>query len=218
MKHEVLININEASRILNVSENALRQWTDEGKIKAFITPGGHRRYSTTELKKFINSHQKTLRIKDLVIQIEETVELHREIARKNISSAARYNKLDHLSQEQLANSGRQMLTCIIRYITEPSKREEIVQLTRDTGRYMGKILVNASLSVTDSVEAFLIHREPVINAITHLLKKRGASSDRIVDAIPLVTYIMDEALLALIAEHQRSGTATSSKPQGDNTN
>lgn len=218
MKREVLININEASRILSVSENALRQWTDEGKIKAFITPGGHRRYSTTELKKFRNSHHKTLGIKDLAIEMEETVELHREIARKHISSASWYDILSLASREQLADSGRQLLHLIIRYITEPSKRDETVQLTRDVGRDIGKILANAALPLTSSVEAFLLHREPVMSAVTHLFKKREAFSGRIVDAIPLVTYIMDEALLALIEEHQRFQVSKPGKALGDTIN
>jgi hypothetical protein len=34
LEEEAFLNISEASRILGVSEAALRQWTDEGKIKA----------------------------------------------------------------------------------------------------------------------------------------------------------------------------------------
>lgn len=34
----------EASKFFNVSENALRQWANEGKIKYNTTKGGHRRY------------------------------------------------------------------------------------------------------------------------------------------------------------------------------
>ena len=80
MAQEPLLSISEASHLLGVSEAALRQWTDERKIKAFITPGGHRRYARAELKKFIGSHQKILGVKDLVIELEETAQQHGEIA------------------------------------------------------------------------------------------------------------------------------------------
>lgn len=60
MGQEAFLNIGEASRILGVSETALRQWTDEGKIKAFVTPGGHRRYSRYDLKKFVSAHPRML--------------------------------------------------------------------------------------------------------------------------------------------------------------
>ena len=67
MKQPDLISIGEASQILGVNEATLRQWTDEGKLKAFITPGGHRSYSRSDLKKLTGSHQKALSINDLVV-------------------------------------------------------------------------------------------------------------------------------------------------------
>ncbi|HEY49917.1 MAG TPA: helix-turn-helix domain-containing protein, partial [Dehalococcoidia bacterium] len=58
MDKETVVTISEASHILGVSEAALRQWTDEGRIRAFITPGGHRRYAMDDIRKFMSSHQK----------------------------------------------------------------------------------------------------------------------------------------------------------------
>jgi len=211
LEQEVFLNISEASRILGVSEAALRQWTDEGKIKAFITPGGHRRYSRANLNKFITTHPKMLGVKDLITEIEETVELHREIARKSLSSSSWYNKLSQESQDHFADMGRRLLSLIVKYISEPSKREETMYLARQVGHDMGEILAMHGLPLADSVEAFLIHREPVVNAATSLLKRRDAFTGRVVDAIPLAINVIDETLVSLVAAHQqyRSGTNSS---------
>ena len=211
MEQEVFLNISEASRILGVSEAALRQWTDEGKIKAFITPGGHRRYSRANLNKFITAHPKMLGVKDLITEIEETVELHREIARKSLSSSSWYNKLSQESQDHFADMGRRLLSLIVKYISEPSKREETMHLARQVGHDMGETLAMHGLPLADSVEAFLIHREPVVNAATSLLKRRDAFTGRVVDAIPLAINVIDETLVSLVAAHQqyRSGTNSS---------
>lgn len=203
MEQVTLVNINEASRILGVSESALRQWTDEGKIKAFITPGGHRRYSPTDLKKFMSTHPRMLGVKDLVSEIEETVELHREIARKSLSSAPWYNKLSQESQNHFADLGRRLLNLIVKYITEPSRRVETIGLARQVGQDMGETLAIHGLPLADSVEAFLIHREPVVNAATSLLKRRDAFTGRVVDAIPLAINVIDETLVSLVAAHQQ---------------
>ncbi|MDD5397821.1 MAG: helix-turn-helix domain-containing protein, partial [Dehalococcoidia bacterium] len=81
MKKTDLISISEASQILGVNEATLRQWTDEGKLSAFVTPGGHRRYSKSDLRKLTRSGQKVLGIRDLVNELEDTTPRHREIAR-----------------------------------------------------------------------------------------------------------------------------------------
>jgi excisionase family DNA binding protein len=201
---ESLVSISEASHILGVSEAALRQWTDEGKIKAFITPGGHRRYSKVELKKFMGAYPKMLGIKDLVIELEDTAQLHREIARKFFEATSWYHGLSEESKGHLAELGRRLLKLIIRYITEPSKHGETIELARDVGREHGATLAALGLTLTDSVEAFIAHRDPIMNAVTHLMRKREAFTGRVVEAIPLVAHVLDEALVALVASHQQN--------------
>ncbi len=217
MAQESLVSISEASHFLGVSEAALRQWTDEGKITAFITPGGHRRYSRAELKKFISSHQKVLGIKDLVIELEDTVPLLREIGRASLNTTSWYNKLSGESQAQLADLGRRLLRLIIRYITEPSKREEIIKLVSDVGQGFGETLAKLGFPLTDSVEAFILHRNPIMNATAHLMRKREAVTRRVVEAIPLVAYAMDEALVSLVAAHQQYQISFQGKSKGGTT-
>lgn len=212
MVQEPLLSISEASQLLGVSDGALRQWTDEGKIKVFITPGGHRRYARAELKKFMSSQPRMLGVKDLVTELEETARQHREIAQASLKNTTWYNKLNDESQTHLADLGRRMLNLIIKYITEPSRREETIRLVRDVGRDHGKTLARLELPLTDSVEAFLLHRDPFMNSATHLMRKREAFTGRIVEAIPMVVHVMDEALVALVAAHQqyRNGIQTDS--------
>lgn len=214
MVQEPLVSIGEASELLGVSEAALRQWTDEGRIKAFITPGGHRRYSKTELKKFMSSHAKMFGIKDLVVELEDTVHLHREIARTSLSTISWYSNLSEESQGHLAELGRRLLNLTIRYIAEPSKREENTKLIRDVGHNHGEILAKLGLPLTDSIAAFILHRDPIMNTATHLLRKREAVTGRVVEAIPLVTHVIDEALVALVAAHQQYQGSSQSENKG----
>jgi len=198
--------------MLGVSDASLRQWTDGGKIKAFVTPGGHRRYTRAELKKFMNSQPRMLGIKDLAIKLEETARQHREIARTSFNTTSWYSKLDVESQERLAHLGRELLEVTIRYITEPSRREEIIKLIRDVGHDHGETLAKLGLPLTDAIEAFILHRTPMMNAVTHLMRKREAYTKRVVEAIPLAAHVLDEALVALVAAYQQylSGIHTDS--------
>lgn len=198
------LSISEASRLLGVSETTLRQWTDEGKIKAFITPGGHRRFSRVELQQFMGSQKRVHTVKDLVTELEHAAPLHREIAHTLFSSTPWYNELDSESQQHLAAAGKRLLNLVIKYITEPPKREETFELVRGVGRDFGETLAKIGLSLTDSIEAFIQHRDPVVNAATRLLKGREALNERAIEAIPLVSHVMDEALVSLITAYENN--------------
>ncbi|MFH1003174.1 MAG: helix-turn-helix domain-containing protein [Chloroflexota bacterium] len=217
MEPEPLISISEASQMLGVSETALRQWTDEGKLKAFITPGGHRRYARAELKKFMGNQPKTFGIKDLVVELEDSARSLRETSRASLKTGSWYQQLSESSREQLAHLGRQLLDLIIKYVTERSHRGETIQQAHDVGNELGVTLARLGLPLTDSVEVFITHREPVMKAATQLLKKREAYTGRVAEAIPLVTQVMDEALVSLVAAHQRQWSGLHKEPAGDAT-
>jgi excisionase family DNA binding protein len=202
MSQEAQVGISEACEILKVSETALRQWTDEGKIKAFVTPGGHRRYLVSDLKEFMSSSHKAVGVKDLAAELEDTARPLREIGLKLFTGTPWSDRLTRESKQELSELGRRLLNLLIRYVTVPSEREISLIQVRDTGKNLGLALAGLRLSLTDAVEAFVMHRETILNVATGLMKKREAFSGRVVDAIPLVARIMDEALVSLVAAYQ----------------
>jgi len=209
-----LVSIGEASRILGVSEATLRLWTDEGKIRAFVTPGGHRRYSKADLRRFAGLQGKVHGVKDVVSGLEEAASLPRDIAQTSFPDTAWYGKLSPESCQNLARCGRRLLDLVIRYITEPSRRDETIRLSQDVGKDFGTELAGLGVPLTDALEAFLLHRTPFVDATTGLMKKREALSERAVEAIPMVTRVMDEALVSLVAAYQEL-RAFSEKTDGD---
>ncbi|MBN1376133.1 MAG: helix-turn-helix domain-containing protein [Dehalococcoidia bacterium] len=200
---EEIITISEASHILGVNEATLRQWTDEGKIKAFITPGGHRRYSTSELRKFTRSRSKKLGVKDLAVEIEDTSHIHREIARRFLASNPSCRQPDHEHQQQLAGLGRNLLGLLVKYICEPSTRDSTIVSAQVIGTGFGKTLADLGLPLTDSVKAFLAHRDPFMVAVTHLIAKKQLMQGNLREAIPLANRFIDEALVYMVNAHQQ---------------
>lgn len=197
-----ILSISQASRMLGVSEVTLRQWTDEGKIKAFVTPGGHRRYSEHELRLFMGKGRRVHGITDLVAKIKLAPEQELQIAQTHFAGTPWYSKLDPDSKARLGELGKRIHGLVITYITKQSKREETMQLARDIGREFGSCLIEIGLSLTDSLEAFLSHRAPLINAANDLIKKRETLNERALEALPLVTQITDEVLLSLVETYQ----------------
>jgi DNA-binding transcriptional MerR regulator len=189
--------------MLGVSEATLRQWTDEGKVKAFITPGGHRRYDKAELRSFVGKQHRIHGLKDLVSSIEGTPPQHRQVAHTYFSTAPWYHRLDDQTQKHMAESGRELLHLVIKYLTEPARRKETEERVRNIGSDFGNQAANLGLSLTETIETFMMHRNPVINAATDLMKRREALNERAVEAIPLLNHILDETLIAMVAAYQQ---------------
>ena len=151
----------------------------------------------------MSSHHKAIGIKDLAAELEGTAHLHREIGLRFFSDTSLYDRLTKESEENLAELGRLLLNSIVRYITMPSEQENTLKEVRRVGEDTGLMLAKLGLPLTDSVAAFIMHRDPILSVTTSLMKKREAFSGRVVDAIPLVAHVMDEALLSLVAAHQQ---------------
>jgi len=204
VKRTDVISIREASQILGVNEATLRQWTDEGKLSAFVTPGGHRRYFKSDLKKLTRSGQKVLGIKDLVSELEDTTPRHREIARGFFDRSPQAVKPCKEHQLRLAELGRRLLHLTARYISEPARREESLSAARDTGRCFGILLAEMGMPLTEATEAFLMHRELIMQSAAGLAGKREARGGRIAEAIPLANHLIDMTLISMIDEHQKN--------------
>jgi len=77
-----------------------------------------------------------------------------------------------------------------------------LKLAKKLGRELGEYLAEAELSLNDSLEAFLLHRTPVVNIIIDFTKGGGTLTRGVVEVIPLVNQLLDEILLSLVAAYQ----------------
>ncbi len=215
MTEDSTLSISEASHVLGVSEVTLRQWTDEGRIKAFITPGGHRRYSMLSLKKFMGMQQKPHGIRDLAARLEDTATVHRELDASYLRRSELYNKLDSEAQQYFSSLGRRFLNLIIKYVSEPLKREENLKEVKEAGAGFGVMSARQGLTLTETLQAFIQHRDPIINVTTDMMKKHESVNRRIIDSISLINQALDEALLSMTAAHQKFTLFDSTSKAGD---
>ena len=42
------LTLGQAARFLGVAQSTIRKWSDNGRVPAFYTPGGHRRYRRSD--------------------------------------------------------------------------------------------------------------------------------------------------------------------------
>ncbi|MDE3057156.1 MAG: helix-turn-helix domain-containing protein [Bacteroidota bacterium] len=51
---EILFTTADVSQMLQVDKSTVKRWTDEGKLKCFRTPGGHRKFRAEDLYQFMS--------------------------------------------------------------------------------------------------------------------------------------------------------------------
>src|SRR5947208_16064140 len=48
------LTLGQAAKFLGVAQSTIRKWSDLGRVPAFYTPGGHRRYKRGDLQAFLD--------------------------------------------------------------------------------------------------------------------------------------------------------------------
>jgi excisionase family DNA binding protein len=82
------LTLGQAARFLGVAQSTIRKWSDQGRVPAFYTPGGHRRYRRSDLEAFLDRSGPGGRPKSgpLVLLVDDD-ERVRELVRVNLEFA-----------------------------------------------------------------------------------------------------------------------------------
>ena len=81
------LTLGQAAQFLGVAQSTLRKWSDEGRVPAFYTPGGHRRFRRRELEAFVARSGPGQRTSGpLVLVVDDDAAL-RDLIRVNLEAA-----------------------------------------------------------------------------------------------------------------------------------
>jgi len=73
-----IFSISEAAEHLGVSALTLRKWVAQAKVRAFRTPGGHRRFRKSDLDAILNYDEKAVNKLRLIIKKIESLDLAKD--------------------------------------------------------------------------------------------------------------------------------------------
>ncbi len=77
------LTLGQAAKYLGVAQSTIRKWSDGGRLTAFYTPGGHRRFRRSDLDAFLGSSRGAGRTRPLVLIVDDDERL-REFLRVNL--------------------------------------------------------------------------------------------------------------------------------------
>ena len=147
------LSVHEASAMLGVSLSTLRRWADAGKIPIHRTLGGHRRFSHQELQVLVTGHSapstepasaKTSSDGDQQQAIDQQ-EWHRKVSERPVA-------------ERMRSLGQRLLGLLIQHVHSRTQENRFLTEAETVGTTYGKEAFDASISLQDTVRAFLYFR------------------------------------------------------------
>jgi len=78
------LTLGQAAKFLGVAQSTIRKWSDQGRVPAFYTPGGHRRYRRGDLEAFLARSGPGARGGGPLVLVVDDDQILREFMRLNL--------------------------------------------------------------------------------------------------------------------------------------
>ena len=198
--------LGEASRLLGVDPDTLRRWADEGRVPAFTTPGGHRRFERRALERMIAS-RRTGPVGGLAAFGATQDRLSAAYRRRygDLHGGAvpdPRSTVPETDRETFRDTGRRLVDALVRHLDESgSARATAARDAVDLAANMGDRLARHGVPLPDAVAMFLSARRPFLAELNVMARRRGVDGGRFGALCDTTTSLLDRLLLAFVAAH-----------------
>ena len=116
------LTLGQAAKYLGVAQSTMRKWSDLGRVSAFYTPGGHRRYRRSDLDEFLDRSGPTSTASStrgpLVLIVDDDERL-REYVRVNLEAEGYFVREAGSAEEALSALGQESPDLILLDVMMP---------------------------------------------------------------------------------------------------
>ena len=194
------LSLGPASRFVGVDPDTLRRWADAGRVRAFSTPGGHRRFARSDLARL---QRQRPRSRSPLSSLGATPE---RVARAYVRSyrsgpeLATIREVAGPEREAFRADGRLLVEALLAYLDtqDPAARAareaDATALVRSTAVR----LAAAGMDVAAAVSIFVAARRPFLDQLEAIGRRRSLEAPAITSAYAEATALLDRLLLAFI--------------------
>jgi excisionase family DNA binding protein len=200
------LSLGPASRLVGVDPDTLRRWADEGRVEAYVTPGGHRRFDRRTIDAIVSNRRAGSR--PLASLGASPERLHRAYRRRYTAdpSANLVPAGDDDARERYRRDGRRLVQALVAHLD--ADRGDATARARSEAEAAALVdelahrLATAGTSLTEAVGLFVAARRPFLDELTGLGRRRALDATRLAAVYDDASGLLDRLLLRLIATHQ----------------
>lgn len=197
------LSLGPASRLLGVDPDTLRRWADDGRVRAYATPGGHRRFSRADLDRIATSRRSGRRPLSTLGATSDRVNRAYVRSYRSERGPAAIDRLEADERAEFRVEGRRLVAVLLAYLdaSRPADRErwetEALGLIETTARR----LAASGASGPDVVAVYVRTRQPFLTEIASLGRRRALDATQLASLIEKAVALLDRLLLHLVSVH-----------------
>ncbi len=203
------LSLGPASRLLGVDPDTLRRWADEGRIAAFTTAGGHRRFARSTVERILEArrHDATARLASLGATKDRLSRAYRRGYASQSGVGDVRDAIPEIDREPFRDGGRALVAAMLAHLDAPddASRDRSEATAIDLTEALAARLSTAGIPLGDSVSLFVSARQPFLTELGVIARRRSLDPDRLAEIYERSSGLLDRLLLQLVASHRAPG-------------
>jgi hypothetical protein len=194
-----------------VDPDTLRRWADEGRIEAYVTPGGHRRFDRVVIEAMVATRRSGGRP---LASLGASPERLNRAYRRSYTPGQPAHQVpsdDQDARERYRRDGRLLVEALIAHLdADPGDTAARARSEADAAALvedLARRLAASGISLTEAVAMFVAARRPFLDALTGLGRRRALDASRLAALYDDASGLLDRLLLRLIGTFQGSARA-----------
>ena len=201
------VSLARACEILGADESTLRRWADAGRLRVYRTPGGHRRFSLSDLESMVagdGRHRGSGEVERLAV-----AKIRRQLQRARQDDHGWYSSLSDDSRQRLRDLGRRLVELAGEYMDKRTRRASLLDEALEIGGEYGHVLIDAGLPLPSAIGAYIGFRKTIDETTNQAALRESMPLDEALAASGQVHALGDQVLLGMTAVYESLADNTS---------
>lgn len=196
------LSLGPASRLVGVDPDTLRRWADAGRVRAFSTPGGHRRFSRADLDRVVAGRRSVSHSLAALGATQDRVTRAYARAYRERSPVAP-DRLRPDVREALRVEGRRLVAVLLACLdaSGPAERERWEGEALTLIGVAGRRLAEAGADAREVIAIYVRARRPLLGELGAIGRRRALDATQLANLYERAIGLLDRLLLHLMDTH-----------------